>query len=512
MSLVKNCSKVAAYVALAALIVIAIIYIGFLNPKKRAATHLEFVHKAIDEMHPAVLETDAAAFHEWHEQGYEQAKALLPLVHTEADEGAVLRFYLAGYKDSHLNGYLDHTPYSKLDADKRKWTGWLLKATNSGYVVTYRKEGNQYPPENAHLLSCDGKAIDELLHKYYAPYFDIRWNILNARDTAAKAFTQDRSFTGVLNRPEFHTCDFLIDNITKTYPIEWVPISTEESNTIAGKSYSEYKLPSLTEMAPGKIWVRASDFALHSPEAAQSQKRLLEDITSIKQKTIIVLDARGNSGGSSIHGSNIFNAIFGEDKKAANYLANQYQYKNQGSNALFRASWQLYWSYDYTLKKAIANQGEESAEVQYLEKFQVRLKKALDAGEKTLYQKEEQEKNTRLPEPADEWDSPIKLVLITDKYCVSACLDFVDMVKLAPSLLHIGEPTDADTAYTQIAYMQSQYAKETYNFMVPVKKWNKRMRDDNQPYIPDVIYEGDMSDDKALREWVINQTKIHFNQ
>ncbi|HEY0894539.1 MAG TPA: S41 family peptidase, partial [Cellvibrio sp.] len=278
------------------------------------------------------------------------------------------------------------------------------------------------------------------------------------------------------------------------------------------KSKTQYVPPSVSEPTPDKLWIRASDFALHTPEAAQSQQKLLDDLALIKEVNLIVLDTRGNAGGSSTHGINIFNTIINKDEKAATYLANQFHFKNQGATALFRASWQLYWSYDYALKTLIANQGKEFSDAQYLEKFQVRLKQALETGEQTLYQSETPDESNAIPPPNDEWESNIKIVLITDRTCVSACLDFVDMVKLVPNLLHLGEPTNADTAYTQIADMQSKYLEETYNFMVPVKKWNKRLRDDNNPYIPDVVYEGDMNDDATLQQWVLAQAEQHFNQ
>jgi hypothetical protein len=510
MSMLKRNSKVAAGIFSVLLVSAAIVYFSYLSPQQRAERHLDFVHQSINEMHPAILEPDATEFLDWHKNGYQKAKELLPHVHTEADEAALLRFYMAGYQDSHLNGHLDKRPFSKLDAEEDLWTGWLLKATNTGYEVIYRKEGDAYPPERAKLISCDGQAIDELLHQHYAPYFDIRWQILKARDITAKAFTQNGLFSSVLNRPDFQTCDFLIDNITKTYPLAWIPINKDESALIAIKSNTQYTLPSISDITQGKLWIRASDFALHTPEAAQSQQKLLDDLALIADVNLIVLDTRGNAGGSSTHGINIFNAIISKDEKAAIYLGNQYQYKDQGSNALFRASWQLYWSYDYALKKLIANQGKEFPDVQYLESFQLRLKQALDAGEKTLYQSETPNKSEAISPPNDEWESNINIVLITDKICVSACLDFVDMVKLVPNLLHLGEPTNADTAYTQIADMQSMYLEETYNFMVPVKKWNKRLRENNQPYIPDVIYEGDMNDDKTLEQWVLAQAEQHF--
>lgn len=384
MGLLKSRSKVAAWGLIALIVATIIFYLGYLSPQQRAERHLNFVHKSINEMHPAILEPNATEFLNWHKNGYQKARELLSQVRTEADEGAVLRFYLAGYQDAHLNGYLDKRPYSKLEAKVDKWTGWLLKATDTGYVVTYRKEGDAYPPERAQLIRCNGQVIDELLHKHYAPYFDIRWQILGARDEAAKAFTQDRSFTGVLNRPEFTSCDFLVDNTTKTYPFEWLPISKEESNSIQTKYKGKYKFPGVSQLAPGKIWIHASDFALYTQEAAQNQKKLLTDLALLKENKLIILDTRGNSGGNSLHGGDIFNAIFANDVKAGSYLSNKYQYKNQASNALFRASWQLYWSYDYDLKNIIKNQGKESNVAIYQQQFLARLKQALDADRKSV--------------------------------------------------------------------------------------------------------------------------------
>lgn len=213
-----------------------------------------------------------------------------------------------------------------------------------------------------------------------------------------------------------------------------------------------------------------------------------------------------------MNASNIISAIFTNDPQALQYHDNQYNYRQQGAQATYRTSWQLYWSRDYSYRKVIANEGKESENVQDLEQFLARLKKALEADEQSLHQNETPIGYDGGGAPTDEWKSTIKLVLITDKTCVSSCLDFVDSIKLIPNTLHLGEPTDADTAYTEIAFMQSSYAKKTFNFLVPVKKWNKRLREDNQPYIPDVIYEGDMNDDAALQQWVLAQAEQHFSK
>ncbi|WP_323814236.1 S41 family peptidase [Cellvibrio sp. NN19] len=493
------------------LITAAIVYAAYLTPQKRAAAHLEYIHTSISEMHPAMLEPNATAFHSWHKDGFQKAKGLLAQVNSQADEIALINFYLAGYQDAHLSGHLDHIPYQSLDLRKDIWTGWLLKATNKGYFVTYSKNGEAYPPEKSHLISCDNTEIDVLLHEHYAPYIDNRWHILKTRDSAAKALTQDRATIGVLNRPALKQCTFEINGAVKTYPITWLAISEDDASTISSHYQYPYHLPSLFQPAPDTVWIRARDFGLYTQEAVKSQQQLLHDISAAsKENSLIIVDVRGNSGGNSINGTDIISAIFNYDEKAKEYVFNEYNYRLQGAQPIYRASWQLYWSYDYSYKKIIANHGKESEYAQYMEKFLVRLKKALDAGEQSLPQNETPIEYNSGDAPTDEWKSTKKLLLITDKTCVSACLDFVDLIKLLPNTLHLGEPTEADTAYTEIAFMQSEYAREKFNFLVPVKKWNKRMRKDNQPYTPDVTYEGDMSDDKALQQWALTQAKQYF--
>ena len=112
-----------------------IFYGLYLTPQKRAAAHLEYIHRAIDEVHPAVLDKKAIEFRYWHIQGYEEAKKLLTLVKTGGDANAILRFYLNGYEDSHLGGNYFQTPYDLIDSSKSVWTGWTINATHTGYFV-----------------------------------------------------------------------------------------------------------------------------------------------------------------------------------------------------------------------------------------------------------------------------------------------------------------------------------------------------------------------------------------
>lgn len=492
----------------------AIFYSLYLTPQKRTAAHLEYVHQAIDEVHPAVLEKDAAVFHQWHTQGYERAKELLPLVKTEGDANAIMRFYLAGYKDSHLDGNFNRTPYSRIDSKKSVWTGWAISATDSSYFVQLTKTGDEYPPVNSQLLSCDQKPIDILLQENFSPYFNRQWHLLNARQQAAKALSQIFNNAAVLSRPEIKECTFIVNGERKSYPFVWQLRTEKDTLDIKAINNQTYKLPNVKEISPGVLWITASDFQLNSTEASSSQKQLLEDLEKFSKKSLVILDTRLNSGGSSRHGFNILSRVLNNSEK--HYVSQKWDEKNEGADAQFRASWRLYWNYDYALKEVIANQGSESPSSKFLSAAMEKIKSTLDEGKSHFYQSEifgnaesSKENQTTI---AAKWDSNTKLILLTSSRCSSACLDFVDMVKLIPNLLHMGEPTNADTAYIEVARMQSRYYGETFDFMVPAKKWNKRMRKDNEPYVPDIIYNSNIYDDQAVEKWVLEQAERHYSQ
>lgn len=492
----------------------AIFYSLYLTPEKRTAAHLDYVHQAINEVHPAVLEKDATDFYHWHTQGYDQAKKLLPLVKTEGDANAVMRFYLEGYKDSHLGGNFNRTPYSRIDSKKSVWTGWAISATHTSYFVQLTKTGDEYPPINSQLLSCDHKPIDMLLQESFSPYFNRQWHLLKARQQAAKALSQIFNNVAVLNRPDIKECTFDVNGERKSYPLVWQLRTEKDQADIKAINNQIYKLPNAKELSPGVLWITASDFQLNSPEAAISQKQLLEDLEKFSEKSLVVFDTRLNSGGSSGHGFNILSRVLSNSEK--HYVSHKWDEKNEGADAQFRASWRLYWNYDYALKEVITNQGRESPTAKFLIAAMEKIKSTLDEGQSYFYQSEifddagSSDKNVSAP--PEKWDSATKMILLTSSRCSSACLDFVDMVKLIPNLLHLGEPTNADTSYIEVARMQSSYYGETFDFMVPAKKWNKRMRKDNEPYIPDIIYNGNIYDDQAVEKWVLEQVEQHFNQ
>jgi hypothetical protein len=498
--------KTVSAIMLLVLVSAVVVYVAFLTPQKRAAKHLDFVHQSITEMHPAVLDPSAAEFQAWYKTGYEKTKALLPLVHSAADEQTLLNYYLVGYKDSHLSGGIAYSRYSLLERTKEEWAGWLLKATTQGYEVAFSLGGGSYPEVGLQLINCDGQPIEELLQKRYSPYVDARWNLLIARDKVAKTLTQKAMGYDVLARPEITQCLFKNSmGEEKQFPFVWQKLDEKTKQHISALTYKTYTYPSLTRKSDGVAWVNVSDFNLKTPEAYKHHQQLLTDLASLQGNDALIFDLRLNGGGNSDFGDEILTAAFG--KNGWMYLAVQLVEKFGASKSYYRPSWSFYWSRGYMIKQLKLSQGENSLEVKWLSAVNERMKKALENNEQQFSQQEALEglvDNSVEFESAN-WSYSGKVIILTDKRCVSSCLDFVDRLKQIPNVLHWGEPTSADTVYTEIADMWHDYHKDAYSFMVPVKQWNHRPRKDNEPYIPDLMFNGNIYDDSAVEHWVLEE-------
>lgn len=501
--------KVLFSLCLLAVVCALIAYVAFVSPKERAAAHLEFVHKSVGQMHPAAVDPDAKKFQDWYKAGYEQTKALLPLVHSVADERALLNFYFAGYEESHLGGNFAYSSYNFLDNREEYWAGWVLKATTEGYKVAYSLGGHAYPTVGMQIVSCDNQPIDVFLQKYYAPYLDKRWNIYAARDKAASALSLRADYYPILQRPFISACTFKNEaGEEKIFPFAWIDMTAEVKQTINQLHFHAYIFPAVIQKSESIFWINTSDFQLNSPEAFQHHQQMLSQLKTLKGKETLIFDLRFNGGGNSDFGNEILSAAFGEAGFA--YLEARMAEKLGETDALYRPSWPFYWSRDYMISKLKKSQGESSSEVKWLSAINARMKKALDNHEKTFSQSEalsESKQEKVLPQDRS-WQFQGNVIVLTDRSCVSSCLDFMDILKQIPRIQHWGEPTNADTVYTEVADMWHDYYKEAYRFIVPVKRWSKRLRKDNEPYIPDLLFEGNIYDDQAVEHWVLEQIRL----
>jgi hypothetical protein len=101
-----------------------------------------------------------------------------------------------------------------------------------------------------------------------------------------------------------------------------------------------------------------------------------------------------------------------------------------------------------------------------------------------------------LPEPA----TKAQVFFLTDGRCMSACLDFADLLlDYAPGVIHVGLPTSADTQYLQVRQLALPSGRDSV--WLPMKVWRNRPRG-NEPYIPKHRFPGEIADTAALESWI----------
>lgn len=253
-------------------------------------------------------------------------------------------------------------------------------------------------------------------------------------------------------------------------------------------------------------YVRIPTFAPNKEEI-ESVKNIIKTIDAIRQIPYIVFDVRGNGGGSSIWAKQIIDALFGigyTHHKRAQTLANQY------------VEWRASISNIEYLKTVVTdsvhkNFGKESEESKWVESIVDGMQKAYDIGNKLYYDASNKFHDIANITPQGSLCTST-IIIVTDSQCVSACLDFIDELKLmATRVVLIGKQTSADSLYMECRSIALPSGKG--RIVIPIKVYRNRPRDHNIPYAPDIEYMQDINDMGAVKNFVFdvieNMEKIY---
>jgi hypothetical protein len=474
--------------------------------REMAKIDLDAVHDAIVEAHPGVIDPENPAFNAWVEKGYEEARAHLPYVVSYDTALAAVRYYTAGFEDGHLL-YSDDIRHGFPVIV----TGWNITDGNGQYTVTSTIANWKaaLPPVGAIWLGCDGQSADTVLRTRVGPFV--------TRQHGAKA---DASRVRWLwaRRPvarDLQSCSFrLPDGEMTTLPVVYGEV-TEDQFFAAMQSRGNGSLRPANDLAvvDGVLWVRAANFALRPGSGDQAElESLIRQLEAAKPARAIVFDARGNRGGDSGIGDQIFEAATGGldlDDESIDSLPRYY--------AQWRVSDYLIRYLTRSLEGTKALYGHASARVVADEQFLERVIAARRKGQpwvdqnagRRITRQDVAARDGRLRRPVG------RVLLLTDAGCVSACLDFADIVLQVPGSMHVGETTGADSVYM----VGSQSRLPSGNKLVlPVKVWRNRVRGNNEPLVPDVEAKLDR-DEASIRaevmrligaeaDWIT--TSVHF--
>ena len=452
---------------------------------------LDLVHATIVSSHPGVIDTSNPGFNDWVESGYRQALALVPQAISYDTAMSVVRFYTTGFLDGHL-GYSDDVRSNQPVIHD----GWSVDFVKGRYVVAAVLPDwpVAQPPLGAELVACDGRSPDDIIRQDVAPFVDRRDD-----PTTRHAHAQEIGALHVSNRRLRH-CHFRsADGSMRDLRVVYRPVSTKAFfSTLVHVADASQRRGNGFTFQDGVLWIRAANFNLRSgtPDAT-GLEAMLEALPGLAGVKTIVFDTRGNMGGDSTVGDRIFDAATGGldyDRAGIERLPHVY--------AQWRVSGTLLATATQDAARKASLYGESSAQVLASKRFLDQVKAALAAGE-TWIEQDGDYRITRADIVARHgrlrrFDGTV--MLLTDAHCVSACLDFADVVRQVPGAIHLGQTTGSDTVYLEGGSVRLPSGN---HLMLPLKVWRNRLRGNSEPLTPDIPLDVDMDDDAAVRKAVL---------
>lgn len=447
-------------------------------------TDARAMHDDIAANHPGPVNALDPDFSKRNDAGLALTLARADKVSDFASYHYALKAYAASFDDGHLS-------YSSTDEAPplaAQWPGFLTGFDGAAQVVKTRADDAPVPL-GAVLEGCDGKPADRLAAENVGA-FEGRWFLASRRVLRGGQLFIDRG-NPFIARPV--RCRFRTGTAARDVTLDWRPID-DAALTARVRDTNQMARPPIAArtLADGTRWFTLSGFDGDPASAdARALGPLIEamraDRTAIAAAPRIVLDLRGNNGGSSDWAAQIAAILWGRQRFDALPESSGVDWRASADNVKTLSDF----------RDRARNAPDMSDEMrQWFDATVVGITAAHDRGE-PLWRFTDPEPAKTPGEPPAPPAGPVYFV--TDSGCGSACLDAADLWS-ALGAIQVGQETSADTLYMDVRL--DRLPSGLARIAVPMKVYRGRTRGSNEPLRPVHPYPGDLRDTDALAEWI----------
>lgn len=403
--------------------------------------------------------------------------------------------YVASFDDGHLQFWINDDKQLP-DAN---WPGFLTGFAADGRQRVMTREEVAPVPLGAELTACDGVPAADLAARNVG-VFEGRWGLRSTRALRGGYLLIDRH-NPFIRRPA--TCTFRINGRARRVTLGWKPLLTA---MLAARlsATSGFARPPIGArlLADGTRWYGMSDFDGDPTGAAAKAlvpliAGLRADRAALATAPAVVLDLRGNGGGSSDWSYQIAKILWGERRVAAVEAADRASYVE------WRVSPATVAALDDYEKQFAAAPTPDPKVLAYFRAIGAGLRRAQAAGQPLWREPASIAEAYQASSAAVPAAEPPPLAgpvfVVTDPGCASACLDAVDLWR-ALGAVQIGSETSADTQYMDIR--SRDLPSGLGGIGVPMKVYRGRRRGPNQPWTPVHAFPGDLTNTPALERWI----------
>jgi hypothetical protein len=459
-------------------------------PNAQSASHwqaltaidVEAAHRMQLEDHPgASAEVGDVQFQRRLASAYEVAKKRASEVTSYDGYLATLAGFSVSLGDKHISAKPLYQP------ETRDWAGILIARRGKDWLVADEQEAvSGAPLKAAKLLSCDGATADRLAEERLGG-FRIAWPIEAQRVQRAFWLLLDDG-NPFLKRPRH--CDFLQDGATRSVVLNWRTIRRTELNPrLAALQTGGAAGLGVRQVGDG-WWIGIQSL---SERAAPVVEEVKARAGTLRQAPYLVLDLRGNSGGSSHYGREIAHALLGQ----AYVSARLGRYDPGNCPKVWRISERNMKQLEYYKNELGPRLGPEAT--QNFAKEHATAAAARAAGQ--AFSGPARCGGSAAPAPARGAPKPNyrgKVFLLTDNVCFSSCLLVTDDFRKLGAT-HIGEATDANTNYMEVREDKLPSGLSTFSTLQAVAPSEPSQIGS---FAPEIHYSGSIADTIALEKWI----------
>ncbi|QTD57335.1 S41 family peptidase [Parasphingorhabdus cellanae] len=438
------------------------------------------IKEAISENHPGPVDPENPKFVDWLNDGYEAAEKLAKKAKTKADYERVLRQYVNGFRDGHLLLY-------PAKPENLIWPGFLTRSDGEGKTTVSFTSPLSSFLEGSKLVGCDGTKTSDLLEQRV---FNVRTN----KDIPHEKIVDSPHLFLVAQNDQTKpkTCSFLVNGKLTDLYLDWSAIDPETAESNVRKASGNHRPELGIQKIDGVWFISLPTFNFWGERAVKIQNLITElgdKKEALHKAEFVVFDVRGNDGGNSGWGDQIVAKLWG-----ARTARNLETSKDQTVD----------WRVSEYNEQALREQAIRSADAGLTDASKFRIRVADDMRKSRINGTDLMLDEARPTGPGLPLQTPSpfqgKVYLLTDWYCASACLDFADNMRNLADVVHIGQPTSADSVYIDNVWKDLPSGEMKFSWSLKV--YRNRLCANNIWYDPVIRWTGGEMEDEAVAQWV----------
>jgi hypothetical protein len=372
-----------------------------------------------------------------------------------------------------------------------RWAGIIVSKRGDAWIVTDTEPG-QSSVLGASLIGCDGEAVQDLARKNIGGFHAV-WSVGAQQIQNAPWLLIDEG-NPFITRPK--ACVFEHHSQRETVTLDWVRIKRENLLPRVKKAIGAGAAGFGVRRVGEGYWIALQD--LWSDQARAVVKAVEEQKMALREVPYVVLDLRGNGGGSSVMGRQIAASLLGA-AAADGRLGPATEAACGGPDGSWRASEDNIKHLEFVLASPLVVQG--GPEIQKMVQDTLRDARAAFAQGRAFSASINCPIEPAKPPAATQPPSLMKgrLILLTDNLCFSSCLSVTDDFRTLGAF-HVGQTTDAATHYVDV---REQYLPSGYSMFSTLESVDPGSASEVGPFDPVLTYDGDIADTAAVEAWVI---------